>query len=152
MIKLNRTMHPRLLLLALLAATTACQREADIQPNAQTLAGEVAGTYRTNAYLDPSSVALSASQMPYAELTTESDSTVTLVYTKLYPVKSSERISNVVLNRQADAIQLRVADSSIGTLQTDRIFTNNGMEKQGKLLRVSVQSDLKRSLYFAGFK
>jgi hypothetical protein len=145
-------MNSRLLLLALLAATSACQRDTDIQPGAQTLAGEVAGTYQTNAYLDPSCVALGGDQMPYVELKTESDSTITLVYTKRYPVKSSQRIANIALNRQADAIQLRVADSSVGTLQTDRIFTNNGMEKQGKLLRVSLQTDSKRSLYFAGFK
>ena len=145
-------MNQRLLLFAFLAAATACQRETDIQPNAQTLAGEVAGTYQTNVYLDPSCVALSASQMPYAELQTESDSTVTLVYTKQYPAKSSQRIPNVVLNRQTDGIQLRVADSSIGTLQTDRIFMNNGMEKQGKLLRISLLNDPQRSFYFAGYK
>lgn len=145
-------MNQRLLLFAFLVTATACRQDADIQPNAQTLAGEVAGTYRTNVYLDPSCVALSAGQMPYAELQTESDSTVTLVYTKLYPAKSSQRIPNVALNRQADAIQLRVADSSIGTLQTDRLFMNNGMEKQGKLLRLSLQSDPQRSLYFVGFK
>lgn len=145
-------MNQRLLLFALLATTTACQRETGIQPNAPTLAGEVAGTYRTNVYLDPSCVALPADQLPYAELQTESDSTVTLIYTRLYPAKSSQRIPNVALNRQADAIQLRVADSSIGTLQTDRIFTNNGMEKQGKLLRIARQGDPQRSLYFAGFK
>lgn len=145
-------MNYRLILLAILATASACQREADIQPGAQTLADEVAGTYQTNAYLDPSCVALGTDQMPYVQLKTESDSTITLVYTKLYPVKSSQRIPNIALNRQADAIQLRLADSSFGTLQTDRIFTNNGMEKQGKLLRVSLQTDPQRSLYFAGFK
>ena len=145
-------MNQRLLLFAFLAAATACQRETDIQPNAQTLAGEVAGTYQTNVYLDPSCVALSPNQMPYVQLQAESDSAVTLIYTKQYPVKSSQRISNVTLNRQTDGIQLRVADSSIGTLQTDRIFINNGMEKQGKLLRISLLNDPQRSLYFAGYK
>ncbi|MDB5242883.1 MAG: hypothetical protein JWP57_3508 [Spirosoma sp.] len=145
-------MNQRLLLCALLASATACQHESDIQPNAPTLAGEVAGTYQTNVYLDPSCVALSASQMPYAELQAESDSTVTLIYTKLYPAKSSQRISNVVLKRQADGIHLRIADSAIGALQTDRIFMNNGMEKQGKLLRISLQNDPQSSLYFVGFK
>lgn len=145
-------MNQRLLLFAFLAGATACQRETDIRPNAQTLAAEVAGTYQTNVYLDPSSVALPADQMPYAQLQTESDSTVTLVYTKLYPARSSQRIPNIALNRRADGIQLRVADSSIGALQTDRIFMNNGMEKQGKLLRVSLQNDPQHSVYFAGFK
>ena len=146
-------MTQRLLLFALLATATACQRDADVQPSPQTLASEVAGTYRTNVYLDPSCVALSANQMPYAELHAESDSTVTLIYTKLYPDKSSQRIPNIGLGRgETDAIQLRLADSSIGTLQTDRIFMNNGMEKKGKLLRISLQNDPQRSLYFAGFK
>lgn len=145
-------MNQRLLLCALLAMATACQHESDIQPNAQTLAGEVAGTYRTNVYLDPSCVALSAGQMPYAQLQAESDSTVTMIYTKLYPAKSSQRFSNIILKRQADGIQLRVVDSSIGTLQTDRIFLNSGMEKQGKLLRISLQNDPLNSFYFTGFK
>lgn len=145
-------MIQRLLLFALLATATACQRDADVQPSPQTLAGEVAGTYRTNVYLDPSCVALSANQMPYAEIRAESDSTVTLIYTKLYPAKSSQRIPNITLNREADAIQLHRADSSIGTLQTDRIFMNNGMEKKGKLLRISLQNNPQHSLYFAGFK
>lgn len=145
-------MNQRLLLFALLATATACQRETDVQPSPQTLAGEVAGTYRTNVYLDPSCVALSANQMPYAELQAESDTTVTLIYTKLYPAKISQRISNITLTREADAIQLRGADSSIGALQPDRIFMNNGMEKKGKLLRISLQSNPQRSLYFVGSK
>ena len=145
-------MSQRLLLFALLAGATACQRETDIQPTAQPLSGEVAGTYRTNVYLDPSCVALAADKLPYTELRAESDSTVTLTHIKLYPVQSSERIPNVMLRRGADAIHLRVADTSIGTLQTDRIFMNNGMEKQGNLLRVSFQNDRHRPVYFAGFK
>ncbi len=145
-------MNQRLLLFAFLATATACQQGTDIQPTAPMLAGEVAGTYKTNVYLDPSCVALPAAQMPYVELQTESDSTVTLIYTRLYPAKSSQRISNVSLSRQVDAIQLRVADSSIGVLQTDRVFMNNGMEKQGKLLRISMQNDPQQPLYFAGFK
>lgn len=144
-------MNQRLLLFALLAGATACQQETDVRPNALTLADEVAGTYRTNVYLDPSCVALSADQMPYAKLQAESDSTVTLIYVKRYPAKSSQHIPNVRLNRQADAIQLRIANSSIGALQPDRIFTNNGMEKQGKLLRISLPND-PQPLYFAGSK
>lgn len=145
-------MNQRLLLFALLAAATACQRETDIQPTAPSLAGEVIGTYRTNVYLDPSCVALATDKLPYTELRAESDSTVTLTYTNLYPVRSSERIPNVTLRRQADAIHLRVADTSIGTLQTDRVFMNSGMEKQGNLLRVSFRNDPQRPVYFAGFR
>lgn len=145
-------MSQRLLLFAFLTAATACQRETDIQPTAQTLSGEVAGMYRTNVYVDPSCVALAADKMPYTELRAESDSTVTLTYTNLYPVRSSERIPNVMLRRGTDVIHLHIADTSIGTLQTDRIFMNNGMEKQGNLLRVSLQNDLRRPVYFAGFR
>jgi hypothetical protein len=141
-------MNPRLLLFALFAAATACQRESDIQPNAQTLAGEVVGTYRTNVYLDPSGVALSAGQMPYVELQAESDSTVTLIYKERFPDTSSLQVLNVIVKRQANVIQLRQAGLTIGSFQTDRIFLNNGMEKQGKLLRISLQNHLD----FAGFK
>jgi hypothetical protein len=145
-------MRKQLLFCAFVGAMTACQRETDIQPTSSTLAGEVAGTYRTNVYLDPSRVAIPAGQMPYTELKAESDSSVTLVYSTPYLTKTSQSIQHVQLSRQADLIQLRLADSSIGTLQTDRIFTNSGMAKQGKLLRVSVQTDSKTQLNFAGFK
>ena len=145
-------MKNRLLFCALAGVLTACQQEADIQPTSTTLVGEVVGTYRTNFYLDPSCVAMSAGQMPYTELKAESDSSVTLVYTRLYPAKTSQFIKHVALSRQPNSIQLRVADSSIGTLQTDRIFTNNGMEKQGKLLRINVQDSRQNGLNFTGFK
>ncbi|GAB3778985.1 hypothetical protein GCM10028818_28970 [Spirosoma horti] len=145
-------MKKRLLFCALLGTLTACQHEGDIQPNATSLASEVVGTYRTNFYLDPSCVAISAGQMPYAELKAQSDSTVTLVYTKLSPVKTSRLIENVSLSRQANGVQLRIANSNIGTLQTDRVFTDNGMEKQGKLLRINLQSDPQETLYFAGVR
>lgn len=145
-------MKNRLLFCSFIGVMTACQQEADIQPSSSTLAGEVAGTYRTNVYLDPSCVAISSDQMPYTELKAESDSSVTLVYTRQSPAKVSQSIEHVALVRQPTGIQLRVANSSIGTLQTDRIFTNSGMEKQGKLLRVNIQGDPQTSLYFAGFK
>lgn len=145
-------MKKRLLFCALLGSLTACQQESDIEPNSASLSSEVAGTYRTNFYLDPSCVAISANQMPFAELKAESDSTVTLVYTRLYPAKVVSRIPNINLSRQTDAIVFRVADSSVGTLQTDRIFTDNGMEKQGKLLRISMQSQTQTPFYFTGSK
>ena len=145
-------MTKQLLFCALVGTLTACQHEADIQPSPSTLSGELVGTYRTNFYLDPSSVALPADQMPYAELKAESDSTVTLVYTKLYPTKTSQSLEHVSLSRQTNGIQLRLADSTIGTLQTDRVFTNSGMEKQGKLLRVNIQNDLQNTLFFVGSK
>jgi hypothetical protein len=145
-------MRPRLLLLALLATTMGCRHETDIQPTAQTLADEVVGTYHTNVYLDPSCVALSAGQMPYVAVKAESDSSVTLQLVKRYPIASTQRMTNVVLSRQADVIQLRSAGTSIGTLQTDRVFDNSGMEKQGRLLRVSVSSAGQQSLPFSGFK
>ncbi len=145
-------MKKRLLFCALVGTMTACQRDGDIQPTAATLSGEVVGIYRTNFYLDPSCVAISANQMPYTELKVVSDSTVTLVYTKLYPTKTSRFIEHIGLNRQPNGIQLIIGDSSIGTLQTDRVFTDNGMEKQGKLLRINVQNDSQNLLNFAGIK
>lgn len=145
-------MKKQLLFCALLGSLTACQEEADVQPGSTSLASEVVGTYRTNFYLDPSCVAISAGQMPYAELKAQSDSTVTLIYTKFSPVKISRSIEHVSLSRQANGVQLRVANSNIGTLQTDRVFTDNGMEKQDKLLRINVQNDPQDLFYFAGIK
>jgi hypothetical protein len=145
-------MKKRMLFWAFAGLLTACQREADIQPSSLSLASEVAGTYRTNFYLDPSCVAIPAGQMPVAELKAESDDKVTVVYTKLYPAKTSQFIEHVSLAREAESVQLRLADSTIGTLQTDRVFTNNGMEKQGQLLRLSVQNNPQLILSFAGYK
>ncbi|GAB4037720.1 hypothetical protein [Spirosoma gilvum] len=132
-------MKTQLLFCALIGVLTACQHESDIQPNASSLASEAVGTYRTNFYLDPSYVALSQNQMPYVELKQESDSNVTLLLTKQYPTPETQTIPHVLLQRKLDGVELRVANSSIGTLQTDRIFTNTGMEKQGQLLRLSNQ-------------
>ncbi len=145
-------MNKRLLFCALLGSITACQRDGDIQPTSSSLAAEVAGVYRTNFYLDPSSVAIPADKLPYAELKKESDSTVALVFTKLYPEKAVNELPNIKLRRQSSTIQLRLADSSIGTLQADRIFTNSGMEKQGNLLRITLQSNSQHLLNFAGAK
>ena len=135
-------MKKRLLLCSITGLLAACGQETDIQPSSSALANDIAGTYRTNVYLDPSTVATPADQMPYAVLKTESDSSVTIVYTTLYPIKASQVIENVLLSHQADGIQLRLANTSIGSLQTDRIFTNNGMEKQGQLLRLDGKNDL----------
>ncbi len=145
-------MIKRLLFCSLVGTLTACQHEADIQPNASSLAGDVAGTYHTNVYLDPSCVAIPADKMPYAELKAESDSSITLIYTTLYPAKASQSIEHISLYRQPDGVQLRVADLNMGTLQTDRIFTNNGMEKQGKRLQINVGRDSANPVYFSGFK
>lgn len=128
----------------------ACQPEGGIAPTATSLAGEVTGLYRTNVYLDPSCVAIPTDQMPYVELKAESDNSVTLVYTKFYPAKASQLVEHVTLRRQNEAVELRLAGASIGTFQTDRIFTNNGMEKQGQLLRISVQTDSQNPVYFSG--
>ncbi|WP_420146643.1 hypothetical protein, partial [Spirosoma sp.] len=110
------------------------------------------GTYRTNVYLDPSQVATPTGQMPFAELRGESDSSVTLVYTTTYPTKAEQSIQHVTLSRLTNGIQLRASGSVIGTLQTDRIFTNSGMEKQGKLLRISLQHSSEDIPDFVGSK
>lgn len=145
-------MKKQLLFCALAGVMMACQQESDIQPNSVTLASEVVGTYRTNLYLDPSYVATSAEQMPVTELRAESDSAVTLVYTKQYSPRASRLIEHILLSRHPTGIELRSAGSVIGTLETDRIFTDNGMEKQGKLLRLNVQKNTQNSLTFVGAK
>jgi hypothetical protein len=145
-------MIKQLLFCALVASLAACQQDGDVQPNLPSLALDVAGMYRTNVFLDPSRVAVSADKMPFAELKTESDSTVSLVYTKLSPEKDIKEFHNVRLSRQGDVVLLKVADVNIGTLQTDRIFTNSGMEKQGRLLRLSIFEEPNFVLYFSGAK
>ena len=132
-------MKKRLLFCSLIGLFTACRNETDIVPTSS-LANEIAGTYRTNVYLDPSTVAIPADQMPYITIKAESDSSVTILFTKFYPTKESRLIEHVRVSQQADGVRLRVTNGSIGALQTDRIFTNNGMEKQGKLLRLNGQN------------
>ena len=63
-------MKKRLLFGSLLGVLSACQQEVDIAPDSTSLAAQVAGTYRTNFYLDPSCVAIPADQMPYAGVKT----------------------------------------------------------------------------------
>lgn len=132
-------MKKQLLFCSLIGALTACQHESDIQPNTSSLAGEAVGTYRTNFYLDPSYATLSQSQMPYVELKQESDSNVTLLLTRQYPASETQVIPHVLLQRKANGVELRIANTRVGTLQTDRVFTSNGMEKQGQLLRLTAQ-------------
>jgi len=144
-------MKKQLLFCVLLGSLASCAQEADVQPSTGSLAKEVAGKYQTNFYLDPSCVAIPASQMPYAEIRAESDSSVTMIYTKLYPAKMNRVVGRIRLVRQPAGIDLRLADSIVGTLRTERIFANNGMEKQGQLLRIMMgQTDPQNFLYFAG--
>ncbi|SOD95874.1 hypothetical protein [Spirosoma fluviale] len=144
-------MKKRLLFCSFVGILTACQREGDIQPTLTTLTGEVVGTYRTNFYLDPS-IALSSGQLPYAEIKAESDSTVTLVIHRPAPAQTDWTIQHVSLSRQSTNIQLNVGSSTIATLQNDRVFTSNGMEKEGKLLRITLQDGSESTLSFSGAK
>ncbi len=145
-------MKKPLLFCSLLGMLSGCYNEDGISPNASSLASQAAGLYRTNLYLDPSRVATPTDKMPYTELRAESDSTLTLTYTKLYPTPGSQSIQNVLVKQQLDGLQLTVAGLPVGTLRTDRVFTNNGMEKQGRLLRLSLPGDSTDSLHFSGIQ
>ncbi len=124
-----------------------------MQPGPATLAGEVSGTYRTNPYLDPSCVATPAGQMSVVTLRPESDGVVSLVYAYQFPKPGTHQLTGVLLSRQADsAVQLTHGNVVLGTVQTDRVFTNNGMEKQGKLLRINAPYTQPDIPYFAGVK
>ncbi|QJW87920.1 hypothetical protein HNV11_00310 [Spirosoma taeanense] len=136
----------------MLATTAACHRYSDVRPSPLTLADEAAGVYQTNVYLDPAYIAMPANKLPAVELKAESDSTVTLMYTKQYPNKVVQRIAHIGLNSQMEVIQLTVAGLNIGSLQKDRVFTNYGMEKTGKVLRLSVASPLQENLGFTGYR
>jgi len=146
-------MKKQLLFCLLLSSFAACTQENDVHPSPGTLAGEVSGAYRTNPFVNPSCVAIPASQMPIITLRPESDGVVSLVYAYQFPKPGSRQITGVQLSRRADsAVQLTHDNVVLGTVQTDRVFTNNGMEKQGKLLRVDAQDILPDVSYFAGVK
>lgn len=143
-------MKKQLLFCLLLSSFAACTPENDVQPGPVTLAGEVSGMYRTNPYVNPSCVAIPTSQMPVVTLRPESNGVVSLIYAYQFPKPGSHRLTGVLLSRRADStVQLTYGNVVLGTVQTDRVFTNNGMEKQGKLLRIDVQLDIP---YFAGVK
>lgn len=143
-------MKKQLLFCLLLSSFAACRQENDVQPSPRTLADEVSGLYRTNPFVNPSCVAIPASQMPTITLRPESDGVVSLVYASYFPKPGSQRLTGVLLSRRADsAVQLTLGNVVLGVVQTDRVFTNNGMEKQGELLRVNTQPDIP---YFAGVK
>jgi hypothetical protein len=145
-------MKKPLLFCSLIGILSGCYSEADISPDSSSLASKAVGLYRTNLYLDPSRVATPTDKMPYTELRAESDSTLTLTYTKFYPTPGSQSIPHVLVKQQSDGIQLQVAGLTIGTLKTDRIFTNNGMEKQGQLLRLTIPGDSANNLIFSGIQ
>lgn len=138
-----------LILSALLLGLAACGRGTDIAP---TLASEVAGSYQTNGFLDVLCVSLPPNKMPTAALKSQSDAVVTLTYQQSYPVQQTRIIDNVLLQRQADnSIQLLSAGSVIGTVRTDRVFSSNGMEQQGLVLRVQATT-AGATVYFTGSK
>ena len=145
-------MKKPLLFCSLIGALSGCYSETDILPESSSPASRAVGLYRTNFYLDPSSVAIPADKMPYTELRAESDSTLTLTYTKFYPTPSSQFIHHILVRQQSDGIQFELAGAAIGTLKVDRIFTNNGMEKQGQLLRLTLPGDSTNNLNFSGIQ
>ena len=105
---------------------------------APTLAGEVAGSYQTNSYLDVSCVALPANQMPAVGVRQESDMAVTITYQRTYPVTQLMTLKNVQLVRLSNQqIKLIYAGTDIGTAQMDRAFSSSGMESQAMVLRLS---------------
>jgi hypothetical protein len=136
-------------ILAFLSA--ACGPGNDVAP---TLASEVSGTYLTNGFLDYLCVALPADQMPTATLTPETDATVTLTYLRKYPMVQSQTFMHLQLTRLADkSIQLSQQGQILGTVQTDRAFNTNGMERQALVLRVQTNpNDPQTAITFTGAK
>ena len=144
-------MKKLLLVSTLLFLSAACGRSSDVAP---TLAGEVAGTYLTNGFLDYLCIALPPDQMPTATLTPEGDAAVTLTYLRKYPVAQSQIFTHLQLTQLADkSIQLSREGLVLGTVQTDRAFNTNGMERQALVLRVqSTTSDTQSAITFTGAK
>lgn len=150
---LHNTMKTPLLSVTALLLTswlTGCQQTNDIEP--QSLARSVAGTYKTNAFVNPLFVELSTSQLPQLIVKPETDSTVTLVYMQFYPSKTAKQLTHVLLQRQGDAVTLRQAGKTIGNWQWDRIFTSNGMETKANVLQLTNQVGQDGSLSFTGYK
>lgn len=144
-------MKKALLFSSLLFLSAACSRSNDVAP---TLASEVSGTYLTNGFLDYLCIALPADQMPTATLTPETDAAVTLTYLTKYPTAQSQTFTHLQLTRLADnSIQLAQQGNVLGTVQTDRAFNANGMERQALVLRVQANAnDPQTAITFTGAK
>lgn len=144
-------MKKALLFSTLLYLLAGCRSSNDVAPS---LAGEVAGTYLTNGFLDYLCVALPADQMPTATLTPESDAAVTLTYLIKYPVVKPQTFAHLQLTRLPDkSIQLSQPGRVIGSIQVDRAFNSNGMERQALVLRIQANiSDTQTAITFTGAK
>ncbi|MEZ0543009.1 hypothetical protein [Fibrella arboris] len=144
-------MKKALLFSTLVFLSAACSRSNDVAP---TLAGEVSGTYLTNGFLDILCIALPANQMPAVTLTPETDAAVTLTYLRKYPTAQSQTFTHLQLTRLTDnSIQLAQQGQVIGTVQTDRAFNSNGMERQALVLRVQANTtDPQTAITFTGAK
>ncbi|MBO0950224.1 hypothetical protein [Fibrella forsythiae] len=143
-------MKKALLFSTLLFVSAACSRNNDVAP---TLASEVAGTYLTNGFLDILCIALPANQMPAVTLTPETEAAVTLTYLRQYPTAQSQTLTHLQLTRLADkSIQLTQQGQVLGTVQTDRAFNTNGMERQALVLRVQTNANPQTAITFTGAK
>ncbi|XWW47740.1 hypothetical protein JYG30_09960 [Fibrella sp. USSR17] len=144
-------MKQALLFSTLLLVTAACGRSNDVAP---TLASEVSGTYLTNGFLDYLCIALPPDKMPTATLTPETDAAVTLTYLTKYPATKAQTFTHLQLKRMADnSIQLSQQGQVLGTVQPDRAFNANGMERQALVLRVQTNaSDPQTAITFTGAK
>ena len=139
------------LLLGLSIVFMGCQPDKDITPDHAALSAEVKGNYQTNSFLDFRCIALSADQLPKADVKAQSDSQITIVLHQYYPDKQDVSLQNVLLSRQTDnSIQLMHNGEAIGTFQQDRIFTSSGMETTGNVLRVNKAGSA--PMVFVGYK
>ena len=139
-------------LLGLMLVLAGCQPEKDITPDLAPAIVEVTGKYQTNGYLDLLTITLPTEQLPTADVKAQSDSEVTLTLHQYYPATRHIILEHVGLARQSDSsIRLSYQGQVIGSYQTDRLFTNSGMEAQGKVLRISKTGD-ESPMVFVGYK
>ncbi|CCH56265.1 hypothetical protein BN8_05587 [Fibrisoma limi BUZ 3] len=145
-------MKTQLLLFVLLGGLVACQKDGDVQPTS--LASEVAGTYQTNRFIDVLTLPIPSDKTTTVELKAESANEVTMIVTRRFPAPETWTLTHAVLSRQQDqSIAITAQGIQVGSLQQDRVFTDNGMETQGRVLRIrltgtSLSDD---ELNFTGF-
>lgn len=136
----------QLIIFITLLGLMACQSNTDVAPALAT--SEIAGTYQTNAFLDYRYLALPASQMPTVTLRATATNTLTLVWNQSLPKAGVQTLVGITLVQQPDqGIELMQAGQVIGSIKTNRVFTDSGMETQGKLLRLSTLN-----LTFSGYR
>lgn len=136
----------QIVLFTVFMGAVACQPSANVTPVLPI--SEMVGAYKTNGFLDYRCLTLSASQMPVVTLQVTGSNKLTLTFSQAIPQANRQIFKDLTITQQSDQrYEFRQGNRVIGSLQMGRVFTDSGMETQGKLLQLSAPT-----LTFTGYR